>query len=59
MMPKLIALARRRVPASMPAIGTPNTSLAVRAWMSCPVAKASFNGAMSATWAISRSSIWL
>ena len=31
MIPKLIAFARRRVIGSMPAIGTPNTSLAVRA----------------------------
>ena len=41
MMPKLIALARRRVIGSMPSIGTPNTSLAVRAWMSSPLAKLS------------------
>jgi len=31
MMPKLIALARRRVIGSIPAIGMPNTSDAVRA----------------------------
>ena len=57
MMPKLIAFARRRVIGSMPAIGTPNTSLAVRAWMSSPAAKLAFSAGMSATWASSRSSI--
>ena len=57
MMPKLIAFARRLVAASMPAIGTPNTSEAVRAWMSSARAKLSFSAGMSATWASSRSSI--
>ena len=40
MMPKLIALARRRIAGSMPSIGTPNISDAVMAWMSRPSAKA-------------------
>ena len=33
MMPKLIALARRRTSDGMPAMGTPNISLAVMAWI--------------------------
>ena len=36
MMPKLIALARRRTSAGMPFTGTPNISDAVIAWMSSP-----------------------
>ena len=58
MMPKLIALARRRTSASMPSTGTPNISEAVIAWMSMPSAKACFSCGMSATWASTRSSIW-
>ena len=40
MMPKLIALARRRTSRGMPSTGTPNISDAVMAWMSTPSAKA-------------------
>ena len=40
MMPKLIALARRRTSAGMSSTGTPNISDAVMAWMSRPSAKA-------------------
>ncbi len=59
MMPKLIALARRRVSAGMPSTGTPNISEAVEAWMSRPSRKARFSCGMSPMWATSRSSIWL
>ena len=59
MMPKLIALARRRTSGGMPSIGTPNISDAVMAWMSSPSAKALVSCGMSATWASTRSSIWL
>ena len=37
MMPKLIALARRRTSGGMPSTGTPNISDAVIAWMSSAV----------------------
>ena len=59
MMPKLIAFARRRTSLGMPAIGTPNISDAVIAWMSSPSEKACFRAGMSAMWARMRSSIWL
>ena len=58
-MPKLIALARLRISAGMPSMGTPKTSEAVMAWMSRPLAKAAFSWGMSPTWASSLSSIWL
>ena len=57
MMPKLIALARRRTSLGMSFTGTPNISDAVIAWMSRPSANAFFNCGMSATWASTRSSI--
>ena len=50
--------ARRRVAESMPSMGTPKTSLAVRAWMSSPLEKLCFSCGMSAIWARMRSSIW-
>ena len=57
MMPKLIALARRRTSPGMSLIGTPNISDAVIAWMSSPSLNACFNDGMSAISASSRSSI--
>ena len=39
MMPKLIALARRRTSEGMPSTGTPNISDAVIAWMSTAIGK--------------------
>ena len=59
MMPKLMALARRRTSAGMPSTFTPNISEAVMAWMSRPSEKAFLSCGMSATWASTRSSIWL
>ena len=59
MMPKLIALARRRTSDVILSIGTLNISDAVSAWMSSPRAKASFSCGISAMWASRRSSIWL
>jgi hypothetical protein len=58
-MPKLIALARRRVSGSIWSTGTPNISLAVAVWMSMPAAKARLSSGMSPIWASRRSSIWL
>ena len=59
MMPKLMAFALRRTIGSMPSTGTPNISEAVMAWMSSPSRKASCRRFTSATWASTRSSIWL
>src|SRR5215475_12941502 len=53
-MPKLMALARRRTIGSMPSTGTPNTWLAVMAWMSSPRRKASFSAGISAMCAAGR-----
>ena len=57
MMPKLIALARRRTSAGMPFTGTPNISDAVMAWMSSPSLNACRSAGTSAISASSRSSI--
>ena len=57
MMPKLIALARRRTSAGMPLTGTPNISEAVIAWMSVPSWNAWRSAGTSAISASSRSSI--
>ena len=55
----LVSMARRLVSGSIRSSGTPNTSLAVSAWMSCPAWKARFSSTTSATWAARRNSIWL
>ena len=57
MMPKLIALARRRTSAGMSFTGTPNISDAVMAWMSTPSWNALRNVGTSATSDSSRNSI--
>ena len=57
MMPKLIALARRRTSLGMSLTGTPNISEAVMAWMSTPSWKALRSAGTSATSDSSRNSI--
>jgi hypothetical protein len=59
MMPKLMALARRRTSAGIPFTGTLNISDAVIAWMSSPSSNAFLSWEMSAMCASTLSSIWL
>ena len=58
-MPKLTAFARERMAGVTSDSGTPNTWLAVTAWMSSPARKAAIIVSSCDIWASSRSSIWL